>query len=61
MYPGPLSLPLGTYRYFMKVFANFGVETTLVDMTDFEALEAAVKKNTKVYWGNDKEEYLLCK
>ena len=54
----PLSLPLGIiYRYFMKVFANFGVETTLVEMNDFEALEAAMK-NTKVYWGN---EYFLCK
>jgi len=32
----------------MKVFSNFGVETTLVDMTDLAALEAGVKKNTKV-------------
>ena len=39
---------LGTYRYFKRVFSNFGVETTLVDMTDLAALEAAVQKNTKV-------------
>ena len=39
---------LGTYRYFKKVFSNFGVETTLVDMTDLAALEGGVQKNTKV-------------
>jgi len=38
----------GTYRLLKTVYAKFGVETTLVDMTDLKQLEAAFRPNTKL-------------
>ncbi|MFN3241419.1 MAG: cystathionine gamma-synthase [Planctomycetota bacterium] len=36
----------GTYRLLRTVYEKFGVETTLVDMTDLSQLEAAFRPNT---------------
>ncbi len=38
----------GTYRLLKTVYAKFGVESTLVDMTDLAQLEAAFRPNTKL-------------
>lgn len=40
----------GTNRLFHRVFAQMGIEITLVDMTDLEATKAAFKSNTKLVW-----------
>lgn len=40
----------GTNRLFHRVFAQMGIEITLVDMTDPKATEAAFKPNTKLVW-----------
>lgn len=40
----------GTYRLFTKVFENFGVEFTFVNIYDLKELEAALRKNTKLVW-----------
>ncbi len=40
----------GTNRLFHRVFAQLGVQTTLVDMTDLNKLEDAFKPNTKLVW-----------
>lgn len=40
----------GTYRLFQKVLTNFGLEFTFVDMTNKEAIENAIKPNTKMMW-----------
>ncbi len=40
----------GTNRIFHRVFAQMGIEITLVDMTDLEATKAAFKPNTKLVW-----------
>ncbi|MUT64354.1 PLP-dependent aspartate aminotransferase family protein [Paenibacillus sp. NEAU-GSW1] len=37
----------GTYRLLTTVLTRLGIETTFVDMTDFEAVKAAIKPNTK--------------
>ncbi|MFF2091899.1 trans-sulfuration enzyme family protein [Paenibacillus sp. NPDC058174] len=37
----------GTYRFLTTVLNRLGIETTFVDMTDFEAVKAAIKPNTK--------------
>lgn len=37
----------GTYRLLTTVLNRLGMETTFVDMTDFEAVKAAYKENTK--------------
>ena len=38
----------GTYRLLKTVYEKFGIETTLVDMTDKNALEAAFRPNTRL-------------
>lgn len=38
----------GTNRFFRRVIAQFGVETSFVDCTDLNKLEAAIQPNTKV-------------
>lgn len=38
----------GTYRILTTLYAKFGVETTFVDMTDLDALRAALRPNTKL-------------
>ncbi|MFK7883505.1 MAG: cystathionine gamma-synthase [Phycisphaerales bacterium] len=40
----------GTNRLFHRVFAQMGIEITLVDMTDLDATKAAFKGNTKLVW-----------
>jgi cystathionine gamma-lyase len=40
----------GTNRIFHRVFAQMGIEITLVDMTDLAATKAAFKPNTKLVW-----------
>lgn len=40
----------GTYRLIQQVFTLWGVENTVVDMTNPEEVAAAVQNNTKVIW-----------
>jgi len=40
----------GTLAFFKDVLPKFGVEASLVEATDFDELEAAVRKNTKVIY-----------
>jgi len=40
----------GTNRLFHRVFAQLGIETTLVDMTDLGALENAIDDRVKLVW-----------
>ena len=40
----------GTYRLIQQVFTQWGVENTVVDMTNPEEVAAAVKGNTKAIW-----------
>ncbi len=40
----------GTYRLFTKVLERFGLASTFVDMTDLDAIRAAVQPNTKMFW-----------
>jgi len=40
----------GTHRLFTEVFARYGIETTLVDMSDLAATRAAIRPNTKILW-----------
>lgn len=37
----------GTYRLLTTILDRLGIESTFVDMTDFEAVKAALKPNTK--------------
>ena len=37
----------GTYNYLAHTFPEYGVETTFVDPSDLEAVEAAIRDNTK--------------
>ena len=38
----------GTYRLLKTVYAKFGIESTLIDMTDLSQLEGAFRPNTKL-------------
>jgi len=40
----------GTYRQIARVHAKAGLEFTAVDMTDLDAVEAALQQNTKMVW-----------
>ena len=40
----------GTYRLFSRVLSRYGLEFTYVDMADLNAVRAAVKPNTKMFW-----------
>lgn len=40
----------GTYAYLKKFAPQFGVDTTFVDITNLEAVEAAIASNTKVLY-----------
>ncbi len=40
----------GTNRIFHKVFQQLGIEISLVDMTDHDAVKSAIKGNTKLLW-----------
>jgi cystathionine gamma-synthase len=46
----PNDLYGGTYRLVDKVLARWGLEYTMVDQTDLEAVEAAVTTDTKLIW-----------
>ena len=37
----------GTYRLLTTILNRLGIESTFVDMTDFEAVKAALQPNTK--------------
>ncbi len=40
----------GTYRLFSRVLSRYGLEFTYVDMADLNAVRAAIKPNTKMFW-----------
>lgn len=40
----------GTYRFFSQVLGKQGVEWTVVDQTDLDAVAAAMRPETKVVW-----------
>jgi cystathionine gamma-synthase len=40
----------GTYRLVDKVLARWGLEYTMVDQTDLDAVEAAVRPGTRLVW-----------
>jgi cystathionine beta-lyase/cystathionine gamma-synthase len=40
----------GTYRLFARVLQRYGLEFTYVDMTDLDAVRAAVRPSTKLFW-----------
>ncbi len=40
----------GTYRLFQRVFTQFGLEFTFVDMTDLQATRAALRPTTRMLW-----------
>jgi cystathionine beta-lyase/cystathionine gamma-synthase len=40
----------GTYRLVAKVMANYGIDFSLVDMTNLDAVRSGVRTNTKLVW-----------
>lgn len=40
----------GTYRLLAKVFTKWGVETTTVELSDHDAVRAAIRPETKIVW-----------
>jgi cystathionine gamma-lyase len=40
----------GTYRLFSKVLERYGLQFSFVDMADIDAVRAAIKPNTKMFW-----------
>ena len=40
----------GTYRLFSRVLVRYGLEFTYVDMTDLDAVRAAIRPNTRLFW-----------
>jgi cystathionine beta-lyase len=40
----------GSYRIFTKIFANYGIVFKFVDMSDIDAVKAAVNEKTKMVW-----------
>src|SRR5438270_7010575 len=38
----------GTFRLFTRILANYGIEFSLVDTTDVQNVEAAIKEDTKL-------------
>ena len=40
----------GTYRLFSKVLTRYGLTFSYVDMTDLDAVRAAVRPETKLFW-----------
>lgn len=46
----PSDLYGGTYRLIDKVLTRWGLEYTMVDQTDLEALAAAVRADTRLIW-----------
>lgn len=42
----------GTNRLFSKVLSRFGLDVELVDMTDLDKFEKAIRPNTRVIYKN---------
>ena len=40
----------GTYRLFSRVLERYGLRFTYVDMTDLDAVRAAIEPSTKLFW-----------
>lgn len=40
----------GTYRLVAKVIAHYGIDFSLVNMSDLEAVRGAIRRNTKLVW-----------
>jgi cystathionine beta-lyase/cystathionine gamma-synthase len=40
----------GTYRLVAKIIANYGIDFSLADMSDLEAVRAAIRPNTRIVW-----------
>src|SRR5579863_2428416 len=40
----------GTYRLFSRVLSRYGLRFTYVDMTDLDAVRAAIEPSTKLFW-----------
>jgi cystathionine gamma-synthase/cystathionine gamma-lyase len=40
----------GTYRLFTRVLERYGLQFTFVDMSDLDAVRAAARPNTKLFW-----------
>jgi cystathionine gamma-synthase/cystathionine gamma-lyase len=40
----------GTYRLFTRVLERYGLAFTYVDMSDVDAVRAAIRPNTKLFW-----------
>ena len=40
----------GSYRMFMRIFANYGIKFHFIDMTDAAVVEKRVNGNTKLIW-----------
>lgn len=40
----------GTHRFISKVWSRYGIDYTLVDMTDLENVRAALQPNTRLVW-----------
>ena len=40
----------GTYRLFSRVLERYGLEFTYVDMSDLDAVRAAIRPSTKLFW-----------
>ncbi len=40
----------GTHRLFDKILSNYGIEFTFVDLSDLDAVRAALRPNTRLLW-----------
>ena len=40
----------GTYRLVAKIMTNYGIDFSLVNMTDLEAVRVGIRPNTKLVW-----------
>lgn len=40
----------GTFRIITDIFAKYGIEHTFVDMSDLDAVQEAIQKNTKMFF-----------
>ncbi len=40
----------GTYRMLTKIFAPWGIETDVVDLSDIDAVASSWRENTKIVW-----------
>ncbi len=40
----------GTYRIFKRVYEDYGVQSSFVEMSDLDAVRAAIRPNTRLIW-----------